>query len=163
MKITAQEEYGLRCLLAVAKNYSATTPLAISEIAKQEGLSTQYVAKLLNILRQHDLVVSVRGLCGGFKLAKAPHEISAIEVLQALGGGFEIDDKPICSSFSGKKAKCVHLPQCSIRPMWLTIIKHVTEFLQTLTIADFLNEEATAKQNMSQYMQNITQLETVTG
>lgn len=156
MKITAQEEYGLRCLIAVARRQPDDQPLAISVIAKSEGLSTQYVAKLLNLLRQHNLVVSVRGLSGGFKLARPAHTISVIEVLQALGGAFEIGNQHICSHFAGKRDRCIHLPKCSLRPMWFTIMRHISEFLQHLTIHDLLAEEDKAEQRMQNYLRTIT-------
>ena len=68
MKISAQEEYGLRCLLQLAQSGdkgSATLP----EIAAAEGLSVPYAAKLLSVLRQAGLIESVRGRSGGYRLA----------------------------------------------------------------------------------------------
>lgn len=69
MKITAQEEYGLRCLLRFARTGTEAV-LTISEIAAAEGLSVPYVAKLLAILRQGGLIESVRGRSGGYRLAR---------------------------------------------------------------------------------------------
>ena len=59
MKISAQEEYGLRCLLRLAQSgdrASATLP----EIAAAEGLSVPYAAKLLSVLRQAGLIAENR-------------------------------------------------------------------------------------------------------
>ncbi len=162
MKITAQEEYGLRCLVTVARAKAIDTPIAISEIARLEGLSTQYVAKLMNILKHHDLVVSVRGLCGGFKLARPAAQISVIDVLQGLGSGFSVGSSEMCSHFPGKKPECVHLEQCSVRSMWFIIQRHIKEFLQHLTVQDLLNEEAAASERMKQYMQDVTDQHTPT-
>ncbi len=155
MKITAQEEYGLRCVVAVARAIATKKPLAISEIAKTEGLSTQYVAKLMNVLKRQDLVTSTRGLCGGFTLAKPATQISVIEVLRALGGGFDMNSEHICSHFPGKKPSCVHLGSCSVRPMWMIIQRHITDFLQHLTLQDLLNEETAAAARMEQFMREI--------
>lgn len=159
MKITAQEEYGLRCLVAVARAQQGERPVAMSAIAKAEGMSTQYVAKLMNILKRHGLVVSVRGLSGGFKLARTTTQIAVIDVLQALGGGFEFGSAQLCSHFPGKHTACVHLGGCSVRPMWMMIQRHITEFLQHLTIQDLLDEEAGASQRMEGYMKQITDKE----
>ncbi len=69
MKLTAQAEYGLRCILAVARaqldqrpepgtQAPQTVSLTVNEIAKREGLSLEYAGKLIRILRRaicHDL------------------------------------------------------------------------------------------------------------
>lgn len=160
MKISAPEEYGLRCLIAVARHQAGDRPLSISEIARREGLSNQYAAKLLGQLRKHGLVKSIRGLMGGFILARPAHAISVIEALQAVGGGFEVEGVGLCSHFTGKAEFCVHLSACSMRPMWLTITRHISEFLQSLSIADLLKEEEEAGQRMHRSMQQIAQLPT---
>jgi Rrf2 family protein len=157
MKITAQEEYGLRCLLAVARQTGSTRLLAIREIARGEALSPQYVAKLMNMLRRHGLVESVRGLLGGFRLARPAHQISAMEALLALGGGFEVASDHLCTHFTGKQTECIHLPGCSLRPLWGTMLAHISEFLTHMTLADLLHEEPTAKKQMTRQMQRIAE------
>ena len=76
MKITAQEEYGLRCLLRLARAGDGRS-LTIPEIAADEGLSVPYVAKLLAVLRQAGLIESVRGRSGGYRLAASRRQRSA--------------------------------------------------------------------------------------
>src|SRR5271170_2814495 len=73
MKITAQEEYGLRCLLRLAKAESRS--ITLPEVAAAEGLSVPYVAKLMAVLRQAGLLESVRGRSGGYKLVRQPGQI----------------------------------------------------------------------------------------
>ena len=73
MKLSAQEEYGLRCLLQVAS--APDHFLTIPEIARREALSEAYVAKLASALRRADLLVSVRGKKGGVALARSPFEV----------------------------------------------------------------------------------------
>src|SRR5437016_10167392 len=84
MKITAQEEYGLRCLLRLARAADGQS-LTIPEIAAVEGLSGAYVAKILAVLRQAGLIESVRGRAGGYRLAKAPAEIGLGTVIMSIG------------------------------------------------------------------------------
>lgn len=157
MKITAQEEYGLRCILQIAR-HQGDSPTAISEIARGEGLSTQYIAKLLNRLHKVGLIASTRGIRGGFKLTRPANSISAGEVLDALGGTLKSKNQSICDTFVGKKSQCVHLTNCSIRPLWNIIMQHVTEVLNRLTIQDLINEEVTASKTISGHFD-----ETLTG
>src|SRR5437899_11384930 len=82
MKITAQEEYGLRCLLRLAKADSGS--ITLPEVAAAEGLSVPYVAKLMGVLRHAGVVDSVRGRSGGYKLAQAQDEIGLGSLLLVL-------------------------------------------------------------------------------
>src|SRR5437870_13785346 len=119
MKITAQEEYGLRCLmrLAQAEGPSSTLP----EIAAAEGLSVPYVAKLLSVLRQGGLIDSVRGRSGGYRLAEVPADIHLGAVLMVLGEPL-FDDPGYCQRHAGTETNgsCVHHGSCTLRALWLT-------------------------------------------
>ena len=70
MHLSAQEEYGLRCLVQLARHVGEE-PMRIQEIARAEGLSSEYVAKLMRILRNGNLVDSTRGASGGYRLPQA--------------------------------------------------------------------------------------------
>ena len=74
MKLSAQEEYGLRCLLRLGAQGDGGS-LTIPEISRTEGISPEYVAKLMRILRQGGLVTSARGATGGYTL-RAPQSRS---------------------------------------------------------------------------------------
>src|SRR5262245_58553279 len=112
MKITAQEEYGLRCLmrLAQADNQAATLP----EIAAAEGLSPPYVAKLMGVARQAGIIASVRGRAGGYRLAKPPSDVGLGSLLLVLGEPL-YDDPGYCQRHAGvaTDGNCVHQGACS--------------------------------------------------
>ena len=75
MKISAVEEYGLRCLLQLARTASEQPLVSAEEIAIREGLSVAYVEKILSQLRKAGLVKSVRGMYGGYQLARPADDI----------------------------------------------------------------------------------------
>jgi len=136
MKLSFQEEYGLRCLLRVA-TLSDHGFLTINEISEDEGLSTSYVAKLMRILRQRGFVRSVRGQVGGYALARPAEKIIVGEVLAALGG--RLFDPRFCSEHSGLEASCKKLRECSIRTLWRTLQVLVDQVLSKVTLADLVN------------------------
>ena len=70
MKLSPLEEYGLRCLIQLARRGSSQ-PVTIRQISESEGLSTAYVGKLMFLLQRANLVLSTRGVQGGYLLAKA--------------------------------------------------------------------------------------------
>lgn len=140
MKLSAQEEYGLRCLLYMArlggeKNHS------IPEISRGEGLSVPNVAKLMRLLRRGGLVASVRGQAGGYRLTRAAEAIPVVEVLDVLGGRFF--GNKFCKRHSGLDHVCCHAQDCALRPLWTALQESVDAVLTRITVADLLFPEGT--------------------
>jgi Rrf2 family protein len=136
MKLSSHEEYGLRCLLQVARQGvegSATIP----EISRKEGISEPYVAKLLRILRQGGFVRAVRGKVGGYTLAVPPEGIQISEALAILGG--RIYEEDFCDRHSGTQGNCVHSTNCSMRSLWRSVQAAVDSILGAMTVNDLLH------------------------
>ena len=155
MKLTSQEEYGLRCILSLARvdavmrpTHAASkaaesleyrgpkTPLTVGKIAEVEGLSVEYAGKLLGILNRAGLVDSVRGRNGGYRLARSAEAISLAEVLDALGEKFYTPDT--CERFAGDHGLCVHTNACSIRSVWAGIQLLIDRILARTSLLDLV-------------------------
>lgn len=159
MQLTSQEEYGLRCLLAVARHSGASSPVGIPDVASAEGLSPEYAAKLMRSLRQGGLVKSTRGAAGGYRLAREAGEISIWSVIEVLGG--PLFGEEFCETHSGKASDCVHSVSpsgCSIRAMWTWVGTAVRTALSELTVEDLLLSEASMHQKL-----DIVQLPSIRG
>src|SRR5205807_730692 len=141
MKISAQEEYGLRCLLCLARAAEGQS-LTIPEIAASEGLSPAYVAKLLAVLRQAGLIESVRGRSGGYRLAGSPADVTLGSVLQVLGEPL-FDDPGYCQRHAGTEAvgNCVHHSDCSLRSLWGTLEHWMRQVFDHITLADLMQHD----------------------
>jgi Rrf2 family protein len=146
MKLSAQEEYGLRCLLRVASAQEGES-LTIPEIGRAEALSIAYVAKLMRILRQRKFVKSVRGHTGGYTLARSPENIPVGEVMAALGG--RLFEPGFCDQFSGLKQMCTHSVDCSIRSLWRAVQSAVDSVLAGITLRDLLQTESDMSTRLS--------------
>ena len=85
MKITAQEEYGIRILLRIA-NSDSPEGMTIPRLSEAEGLSQHYVAKLCRLLRINGFIKSTRGKEGGYTLVNQPEDTHINQVLTILGG-----------------------------------------------------------------------------
>ena len=141
MKISSQEEYGLRCLLRLAQAEDDQA-MTIPEIAASEGISAPYVAKILSVLRQSGMIDSVRGRSGGYRLALPPGEIRLGAVLLVLGEPL-YDDPGYCIKHHGTEldGDCVHAGGCSLRALWQTLELWMRGALDRVTLADFLQSE----------------------
>ncbi len=138
MQLLAQEEYGLRCLLQVARHQGAR-PLTIAAIAAAEGLSPEYTAKLMRALRKGQLVVSTRGAGGGYRLARPAREITPWQVMRVLGGSFF--DDGFCEGHPGLLRDCVHTTDCVVRSLWRKLEATVRELLESITLEDLQGQE----------------------
>lgn len=136
MRISALEEYGLRCLLTLAQE-GKEGQLSISDISAKEGLSIPYTSKLLSILRKSGLVTAVRGRSGGFCIAREPKEIDLLEVITALGG--PLIDPNHCDKYSGQLDKCIHTDNCSVHYALAGLSRIVGEFLSDKSLEDIIN------------------------
>ena len=145
MILSALQEYGIRCLLQLAKQ-PAGHPMTVREIAKAEGLSSDYVEKILNHLKNEGVTNSVRGANGGYLLAHPADDITLAEALRALGG--LLYGKGFCNRFPGLKEECNHVMNCGIRPVWAFITREIYRVLSHSTLADFLDEEAAVVQTL---------------
>lgn len=138
MKLSSQEEYGLRCLLRIARQGEGDS-LTIPEISEAEGISSHYVAKLLRILRRGGFVTSARGQAGGYALARPPDRIVVGEALAVLGGRFFESD--FCKEHSGVETMCTNTVDCSIRSLWRTVQMVVDQVLAKTTLKDLISNE----------------------
>ncbi|MCZ2146694.1 MAG: Rrf2 family transcriptional regulator [Bryobacterales bacterium] len=139
MKLSAQEEYGLRCLLHMARLEEGQS-LSIPEISRAEGLSVPNVAKLMRLLRLGELVVSVRGQSGGYTLARPSDEITVGAVMEVLGGRFF--SGKFCERHAGLERTCTHTSDCAIRVLWGTIQEVLDSVLKKITLRDLLCGES---------------------
>lgn len=140
MKLSSQEEYGLRCLLQVAL-HRGDDPLTIPLIAEREGLSPEYTGKLLRVLRQGGLVVSTRGNTGGYHLARPADEITLHDAIVVLDGPLFAEG--FCEAHTGNAVSCVHSEtSCSVRALWRWMGAAIDKVLRTLTLADLAGGSA---------------------
>ncbi len=136
MKFSAQEEFGLRCLISIAREGDDGF-LTILQISEREGLSGSHVAKLLSILRKHGFVKSVRGQQGGYRMARPPQAILVRDVLEALGG--RLYDSGFCLRHAGLGESCVHETDCTLRPLWGTVQNAVDRVIAMITLQDLMD------------------------
>ena len=138
MKLSTQEEYGLRCLLQLARQAPAGS-LTIADLSRLEGLSQANVAKIMRLLRRAGFVASTRGQSGGYALSRPAEEMPVSQVLTALGG--RLYDPGFCERHGGEQGLCLHLSDCSIRPVLIQVQIAIDQVLGKLTLRQLLCSE----------------------
>jgi len=138
MKLSANEEYGLRCLVRIGyagEKGSVTIP----EMSQAEGFSPAYAAKILRVLRKGGFVKAARGKEGGYTLARPADQIVIAEVMECLGG--RLFESSFCDSHSGQVAICTRSVDCSVRSLWRAVQVAVDQVLHKATLRDLLQNE----------------------
>ena len=138
MKVSSQEEYGLRCLLRLARE-GVGGSLTIPEISEAEGISISYVGKLLRLLRRGGFLTSARGQAGGYALSRPAADINVGEVLALLGG--RLFEPEFCEHHSGVAQVCTHSVDCSVRSLWHALQLVVDQVLNKTTLNQLLSNE----------------------
>ena len=90
MKLSAKTEYACLAMLQLAGEYASGEPLQIRRIADEHGIPSRFLVQILLQLKGASLVASTRGASGGYRLARAPSEITLAEVIEVMEG----DERP---------------------------------------------------------------------
>ncbi len=131
MKVNTKVRYGLRAILQIADCYGGD-PVPISTISESQEISSKYLEQVVGTLRRAELILSRKGVRGGYTLARDPREINLWEIIMALDNHTSLVD-------------CVEDPQvcdrsddCLTRSIWTLLSKRMQEFWQSFTLADLL-------------------------
>lgn len=141
MKFSTQEEYGLRCLLRIARFHEMGKALTIPEISRGEGISEHTTAKILRALRLGGFIESARGHLGGYTLARSPENILVGNVLKELGG--KLYDESFCSSHAQGNYLCTITSDCSVRSLWVLIQNSVDSVVDGMYLSDMMGTQFT--------------------
>lgn len=136
LRISKLTDYGTVLLAHLASNQA--TVCSAAEAASATGIALPTVSKLLKLLARAGLVASTRGANGGYRLSRAPHEISAADVIDALEGPVSITE---CSASDGD---CEHEGVCSVGQAWQRINTAIHRALQDVTLNDLIHSNSPA-------------------
>lgn len=132
MQITRQADYAVRAMVYLAQ-LGAERRAATSQIAQEKQIPPSFLAKIVSQLSVAGLLQTSRGAHGGVSLARAPEEITLLDVVEAIDGPILLNE---CV---GENAACTFGDSCVIRPVWCDAQKELVERLKTTNFAQFTN------------------------
>ena len=127
-RMTKMTDYGILLLTQFAAHEDRAAFTA-RELAHESHLPLPTVGKLLKQLSHGGLLVSQRGIRGGYSLARRPREISVASIIATLEG-------PVAITECNGAVRCEHETFCSTRPNWHVINETIRASLEGLTLAD---------------------------
>ncbi len=131
LQITRQTEYAIRGLLELAERDDGT-PIRLKTLAEACDISEAFLAKIFQMLSQHNVVKSHRGVKGGFSLGRERDQITLREVVEICEGGIALNH---CLR---RINTCDRVEGCKVHQVWDTAQTAMTQALDKTTLADLL-------------------------
>lgn len=131
MKVNTKVRYGLRAILQIAEQYGGD-PVPISAIAENQEISGKYLEQVVGALRRANLIVSRKGVRGGYTLGRAPVDITLWDVINAL------DAHPAPVDCVPDPKSCDRASDCLTRSIWTLLDARLKEFWTGFTLADLV-------------------------
>ncbi len=137
MRVSSRCEYGLLAMVYLSsRDEDQRVPLAA--IAASEGIPTAFLERILAGLRNGGLVLTARGVAGGYRLARAAAEISVADVVEALEGPLSL------VGCLPNDTGCERAGDCASRQVWRRLDDAISGALSAITLED-LRLEARAR------------------
>jgi Rrf2 family transcriptional regulator, cysteine metabolism repressor len=134
MKLSTRGKYGLYAMFYLATQ-AGNGPQPLKSIA-ETGVPEQYLEQLLGSLRRAGLVTTVRGVQGGYQLARDPAEITVGDIIDATEGPVSLSE---CLHDS---EACRKSCDCPTRMVWSRLTDRINDLLQSITLKDMLGKES---------------------
>jgi len=105
---------------------------SMKEISQREGISFDYLEKIVSKLEKAGLVKSKKGSRGGYSLAKPPQRVKIGEIIRALEG------ETVLVKCMGKGSSCLLRRKCFAKKFWEKLQKSLNSALDSLTLAELI-------------------------
>ncbi len=136
MKLSTKGRYGLRAILDLAI-HSKGEVVPLSEVSIRQDISISYLEQLVSKLRKADIVTSVRGAQGGYRLNRDPETLSVGEILRALEGNL---DPVNCAEVTGEGDGCSSSNNCVTKYVWMRISDSINNAVDTIMLSELIKE-----------------------
>ncbi len=133
MEITRETDYAIRCVLFLAMQPDRV--FMVGEIAEKQDVPKPFLAKILQKLVKGNIVSSIRGVKGGFRLFKNPKDISLLNVIEAVDGPVSLN---VCVV---DKRSCDRSGYCSIHPVWVDLRQDLAKKLNSIHFDKLVRKE----------------------
>lgn len=135
MKISTKGRYAIRVMIDLAEHNSGEY-ITLMDIAERQEISEKYLEAIVSVLSKNQILLSLRGKGGGYKLAKAPEEYTVLSILRLTEGSLApvacLDQKPVT---------CPRSQKCKTLQMWEGLNDLINDYFDKITIADLANQE----------------------
>jgi len=136
MKLSTKGRYGLRAMVDLAIN-ATDQKVTIKSISERQGISENYLERIIALLKKAGYVTSSRGAQGGYILSREPLDISVGDILRALEG----DLNPVDCTLTNHDKECSQKNLCVTKFVWKRISDSINQAVDSISLQDMVNEQ----------------------
>ena len=137
MRISTKGRYALRIMLDLAQ-HTDQGPVALREISERQKITPKYMESIMSLLLRDQLVQSLRGKAGGYKLTKTADKYNLYEILSSAEGGLA----PVhCLSMD--ENDCPIRQTCLTIPVWEGLHKAIEYYLTGISLQALIDQGST--------------------
>ena len=134
MKISTRGRYGLKVMIDIA-SFGDSKCVSLKSISERHELSENYLEQLVSPLKRAGIIESVRGAGGGYKLCRAPEEITVGDILRVLEGSLAPAE---CQTGEGVSCGNNDCSVCEAKPVFDRLLESVNEVVDSVTLRNLL-------------------------
>lgn len=142
MKLSTKMRYGTRVMVSLATAYP-TRAVSVKELSQEQNLSGKYLEQIMAALKAAGMVNVVRGVHGGYTLAREPSSIRLIELFRTLEGSLAIVD---CVE---DPSTCQMSEDCVTREIWSEMRGSLEKILKKTTLKALVERKAQKKSSLA--------------
>lgn len=132
MRLTSKGRYAVTAMLDVAI-HANKGPVPLADISERQEISLSYLEQLFSRLRRHQLVDSVRGPGGGYRLGREAHLIAIGEVIRAV-------DESVDATRCQGQSNCQQGERCLTHSLWSDLSDRISNFLDNISLAELMEK-----------------------
>ncbi len=132
MKITTKSKYAVKAIYTLTALGGTTQPVSMEKILEIEDISKKYLERIFSIMKEGNIIISTRGVGGGYMLARPANDITLLEIINITDGPLAASDCAIESN------NCNNFSSCSVNWLWAGLTKLCDEYLEKITVADMM-------------------------
>ncbi len=137
MKLTAKGRYAVMAMVDLANFNKQQKPVSLNDISIRQGISLSFLEQLFLKLKKKDLVTSVRGNLGGYRLSKEPSKIHLSSIIEAVNE----DIKTTKCKLKSKKGCTGKSTKCITHNLWDGLSRHISNYFTSVTLMDVLENK----------------------
>ena len=133
MRLTTKGRFAVTAMVDLAMR-AKSAPVTLADISQRQKISLSYLEQLFGKLRRRNLVDSVRGPGGGYRLSRDMAAVSVVDVILAV-------DEPIDATQCGGKENCHDDQKCITHDLWANLNQHIFDYLGGVTLKHLVDEQ----------------------
>lgn len=142
MRLTTKGRFAVTAMIDLASR-EGEGPVTLAGIAERQRISLSYLEQLFGKLRRYQLVSSVRGPGGGYRLARDMNTITVADIIVAV-------DEPLDATQCGGKQNChEERGPCMTHDLWSNLNKRMYEYLDSVTLSALVKQEVKADSDVN--------------